>query len=141
MDIKSLIKKIPNFEELVTQIENNYNHKNIVFSNDLSNEFDDNNVFVFLCRYREFVTKDSNDIIIKSIAKEFVNAYSNTYLETIAKKNNLFLKYVGEQKQGFCLVALSKIVTVQNESNDSIDSENIEIESITPKQTKKSKKS
>ena len=25
MDIKSLIKKIPNFEELVTQIENNYN--------------------------------------------------------------------------------------------------------------------
>lgn len=130
MDTKSLIKKLPNFSELIKTIEELYSTKNIVFSNELITNFHENNVLVFLCRYRETENKNIPSVIEKVIDNDVVNAYSNSYLESIATDNKLFLSYIGEQKQGFCLAVLEKTTAIKNEDNQKIEIDTNDIQSI-----------
>lgn len=140
MDTKSLIMKLPNFDTLVKEIESQFKDKEIDFSNDLNASVNDNSVNVLLCRYREQEGKHSLAVVPKEIGNCFVNAYSNSAIEKRALKEDLFLQYIGELKQGFNLAVLSKTAKAEGENGEVIEVTKDEVIDVPQNTNKKAKK-
>lgn len=106
----------------LTEVENKFSDKNLIFTDDLSDlpeklnlpvtqDNQTGNAAVVLCRFRNTENKKFPDSIIKMVPDEAglhpVKAFGNSFLESFAVENNLNVEFFGKPENGFYLAVFT----------------------------------